>query len=167
MKYLLVISSLVIAWNVALVIQFSSVQSLSHVQLFATAWTAARQASLSITNSRSLPKLMSIEPVMPSNHLIFCHPLLLPPFTTSGSFQMSQLFALGGQSCGVSALVIRNLQMKKMRYYTPVWMAAVKKADHTESWQGFGGSRILIIHVGQNVKLYKSLRRQFDNFLKG
>ena len=57
----------------------SSVQSLSHVQLFATPWTAACQASLSITNSRSLPKLMSIESVMPSNHLILCLPLLLPP----------------------------------------------------------------------------------------
>ena len=59
--------------------QFSSYQSLSHVQLFAAPWTAARQASLSITNSRSLLKLMSIESVMPSNHLILCHPLLLPP----------------------------------------------------------------------------------------
>ena len=58
---------------------FSSVQSLSHVQLFATPWTAARQASLSITNSQSLLKLISIELVMPSNHLILCHPLLLPP----------------------------------------------------------------------------------------
>ena len=57
----------------------SSVQSLSHVQLFATPWTAARQASLSITNSRNLLKLMSIESVMPSNHLILCHPLLLLP----------------------------------------------------------------------------------------
>ena len=59
--------------------QFSSVQSLSHVQLFATPWTAARQASLSITNFRSLLKLMSIESVMPSNHLILCHPRLLLP----------------------------------------------------------------------------------------
>ena len=59
--------------------QFSSVQSLSCVQLFTTPWTAALQASLSITNSRSLLKLMSIESVMPSNHLISCHPLLLPP----------------------------------------------------------------------------------------
>ena len=59
--------------------QFSSVQSLRHVQLFATPWTAVDQASLSITNSRSLLKLMSIESVMPSNHLIFCRPLLLPP----------------------------------------------------------------------------------------
>ena len=57
----------------------SSVQSLSRVQLFATPWTAACQASLSITNSWSLLKLMSIELVMPSNHLILCHPLLLLP----------------------------------------------------------------------------------------
>ena len=55
------------------------VQLLSHVRLFATPWTAARQASLSITNSQSLLKLMSIESVMPSNHLILCHPLLLLP----------------------------------------------------------------------------------------
>ena len=60
-------------------IQFCSVHSLSHVWLFATPWTAARQASLSITNSRSPPKLMSIESVVPSNHLILCHPLLLLP----------------------------------------------------------------------------------------
>ena len=57
----------------------SSVQSLSSVQLFATPWTAAHQGSLSITNSRNLPKLMSIELVMKSNHLILCRPLLLPP----------------------------------------------------------------------------------------
>ena len=56
---------------------FSSVQSLSHVRLFVTPWIAARQASLSITNSRSLPKPMSIKLVMPSNHLILCHLLLL------------------------------------------------------------------------------------------
>ena len=59
--------------------QFSSVQSLSSVWLFVTPWTTARQASLSITNSWSLPKLMSIKSVMPSNHLILCHPLLLLP----------------------------------------------------------------------------------------
>ena len=58
---------------------FSSVQLLSRVQLFVTPWTASREASLSITNFRSLPKLMAIESVMPSNHLILCRPLLLPP----------------------------------------------------------------------------------------
>ena len=60
-------------------VQFSSVQSLSHVQLFVTSWTIARQASLSITNSWSLFKLIFIESVMPSNHLILCCPLLLLP----------------------------------------------------------------------------------------
>ena len=59
--------------------QFSSVQLLSRVQLFATPWTAACRASLSITNSWSLLRLMSIKSVMPSSHLILCHPLLLPP----------------------------------------------------------------------------------------
>ena len=60
-------------------VQFSSFQLLSHVRLFVTPWNAARQASLSITNSQNLPKLMSIESVMPSNHLILCYLLLLPP----------------------------------------------------------------------------------------
>ena len=76
--------------------QFSSVQSLSHVRLFATPWIAARQASLSITNSQSLLKLMSIESVMPSSHLILCRPLLLlsptPPsirvFSNVSTFHM-------------------------------------------------------------------------------
>ena len=60
-------------------VQFSTAQLLSRVLLLATPWTAAHQASLSITNSRSSPKLMSIELVMPSSHLILCCPLLLPP----------------------------------------------------------------------------------------
>ena len=84
-------------------VQFSSVQSLSCVQLFATPWTAACQASVSITNSRSTPKPISIESVMPSNHLILCHPLLLPSIFSSIRVFMSQPFASGGQSIGVSA----------------------------------------------------------------
>ena len=86
---------------------FSSVQSLSHVQLFATLWTAAHQASLSITNSQSLLKLTSTESVIPSNHLILCHPLLLPPSIFPSirkwCFQRSQFFTSGGQRIGVSA----------------------------------------------------------------
>ena len=83
----------------------SSVGSLSHVWLFTTPWTAACQASLSITNSRSSLKLMSIKMVAPSKHLILCRPLssCLQSFPTSGSFPMSQFFALGGQSFGASA----------------------------------------------------------------
>ena len=84
--------------------QFSSVQSLSHVQLFATPWTTARQASLSITSSRSPPKHISIESMIPciSSSVV---PFSSCPqsFPTSGSFSMSQLFASRGQSIGVSA----------------------------------------------------------------
>ena len=85
--------------------QFSSVQSLSRVRLFVTPWTATRKASLSITNSPILPKLMSIESVMPFNHLILCRSLLLPPSIPPSIrvFLMSQLFTSGGQSIGVSA----------------------------------------------------------------
>ena len=85
--------------------QFSSVQPLSRVRLFATPRTAARQASLSITNSQNLPKPMATELVMPFNHLILVVPFTYCPqsFLASGSFQMSQLFASGGQSIGVSA----------------------------------------------------------------
>ena len=84
----------------------SSVQSLSHVPLFATPWAAACQASLSITNSRSLLKLMAFALVMPSNHLIFCRSLFLLPsiFPSIRVFSVSQFFASGGQSIGVSAL---------------------------------------------------------------
>ena len=82
-----------ILWNPS--VQFSSVQSLCSVQLFATPWIASRQASLSITNSRSSHKLMCIKSVMPSSHLILCHPLLLPPvppsikvFSSESTFRM-------------------------------------------------------------------------------
>ena len=87
------------------VYQFNSVQSHSRVRLFATPWIAARQASLSITNSWSLLRLISTELVMPSNHLILCCHFSshLQSFPSSGSFPMSQLFAPGGQSIGVPA----------------------------------------------------------------
>ena len=86
-------------------VQFSSVQSLSHVWLFVTPWTAARQASLSITNSQSPPKLMSIESVMPSNHFILCHPLLLLPsiFPNIRVFSNESVLRIRCQSIGVSA----------------------------------------------------------------
>ena len=73
--------------------------------LFVTPWTVAHQASLSFTIFQSLLKLMSTESMMPSNHLVLCRPLFycLQSFPASGSFQMSQLFATGGQSIGVSA----------------------------------------------------------------
>ena len=104
--------------------QFSLVQLLNHVGIFVTPWTAACQASLSITNSRSLHKLISIESVMPSNHLILCLPLLfcLQSFPESGSFQMSQLFSSGGQSIGVSAS-ISVLPMNIQDWLSLAWTA--------------------------------------------
>ena len=86
-----------------------SVQSLSHVWLFATLWTTACQASLSFTISQSLLKLMSIELVMSSNHLVLYHPLLFLPSTFPNIrifFLMSQLFASGDQSIRASASVL-------------------------------------------------------------
>ena len=83
----------------------SSVQSLSHVQLFATPWTESRQASLSIVNSWSLLKLMSIQSVMSSNHLILCHPLLLPLsiFPSIRVFSRELTLRIRSQSIGASA----------------------------------------------------------------
>ena len=88
------------------------VQLISHVQLFMTPWTAAHQTSLSFATSKSLLKLMSIELVMSSNHLILSRPLLfLPSLQASGYFLMSQLFASSGPSTGASASVLpMNIQ---------------------------------------------------------
>ena len=100
-------------------VQFSSVQSLSRVRLFVTPWIAGPQVSLSITKSRSSRRLMSIESVMPSSHLILCRPLLLLPqsLPASESFPMSQLFSWGGQSTGVSALA--SVLPKKSQGWSP------------------------------------------------
>ena len=83
---------------------FSSVQLLSHVQLFATPWNAARQASLSITNSLSLLKVMSIKSVMPSNHLILCRPLLFLP----SIFPSIRVFS--NESAAATAAAAKSLQ---------------------------------------------------------
>ena len=97
-------------WKKVINNSFVVVKLLNCVQLFAAPWTAAHQASLSFSNSWSLLKLMSIELVMPFNHLILCHPLLLPLiFSASGSFPMSWLFASGGQSIGASIFGIISI----------------------------------------------------------
>ena len=98
-----------------ILVQFSSDQSLSHVWLFVIPWTAAWQVSLSLTLSWILLKLMSIESVMPSNHLVLCRPLLLLPSIFPGirSFLMSHLFTSGGQIIGASAstsVLLINIQ---------------------------------------------------------
>ena len=117
---------------IAVSVQFSR----SVVSDSATPWIAARQASLSITSSWSLPKLMSIDSVMPSSHLILCLPLLLlPPIPPSiRVFPMSQLFPWGGQSTGVSALA--SFLPKKSQGWTPLgWTGWI-------SLQSMGLSRV-------------------------
>ena len=116
-----------------------SVQSLSCARLFATPWTAACQASLSITNSWSLLKLMSIKSVMPSNHLILCRPLLLLPqsLPASESFPMSQFFASDGQSTGVSAsasVLSMNIQENVKHYFVSMW----EECNCVVVWAFFG-----------------------------
>ena len=108
---------------ISLLHQFSSVQLLSHFQLLVIPWTAAHQTSLSITNSRSLCRLMPTESVMPSNHLILCCPLLFPPsiFPSIRVFSKSQFFASGGQSIRVSVL-ISVLPMNIQNWFPLGWI---------------------------------------------
>ena len=113
----------------------SSIQLLSHFQLFATPWTATHQASLSITNSCSLLKLMSIKSVMPSNHLILVVPTssCLQSFPASGSFHVSQFFALGGQSIGVSASA-SVLPMTIQDWFPLGWTSWISLQSKGLSW---------------------------------
>ena len=127
-----------------LIIQFSSVQSLSRVRLFVTPWIAARQASLSITNSRTLLKLMSIESVMPSSHLILCRPLLLlppiPPSTRVFSNESTLLmrwpkywsFSFSISPSNEHPGLISELQIKTtMKYHlTPIRITIIKKSEN-------------------------------------
>ena len=139
-------------------VQFSSVQSLSRVRLFATPWTAARQASLSITNSQSSPKLMCIESVMPSGHLTLCRPLLLlPPIPPSiRSFPTSQLFTWGGQSTGVSALA--SFLPKKSQDWSPLeWTSWI-------SLQSKGLSRVFSNTTVQKHQFFSAQLSSQSNF---
>ena len=129
------------------------VQSLSCVWLFETSWTAAHQASVSFTNSRSLLKFMSIEPVMPSNHVILCCLLLLPQSFSaseraSGSFPMSLLFSSGAQSIGAWASV---LPMNIQGWFPLGWTGLI-------SLQSKGLSRVFSNTTIRNVLLEKCHR---------
>ena len=118
-------------------VRFSSVQSLSCVWLFATPWPTARQASLSITNSRSLPKLMSIESVMPSNYLILCRPLLL----LSSIFPSIRVFS------NESALHIR---------WPKYWSFIFNISPSTQDWSPLGWTGWISLQS-------KGLSRVFSN----
>ena len=130
----------------------SSVQLVSHVRIFVTPWTAACQASMPITNSWSLPKLMSIESVMPFNHLILYRPLLLPPsiFLSFRSLQMSQLFISGGQSIGVSVST-SVLPMKIQGSFPLGWIGWISSHDSspTPHFKSISSSVLSFLHTVQ------------------
>ena len=131
-------------------IKFSSVQSLSRVWLSVTPWITACQDSLSITNSRSLLKLMFIESVMPSSHLIPVVPFSSCPqsLPASGSFPMSQLFEWGGQSTGVSASAL-VLPMNIQDWYPLGWTGWI-------SLQSKGLSRVFSNTIVQKQQFFSS-----------
>ena len=119
------------------------VQLLSRVRLFTTPWAAARQSSLSLTISRSLPKFMSIESVMPSSHLILCRPLLLLPsiFPSIGVFFSESALHIRWPSIGVSASAS---VLPKRHGSQPHWVTRAPSAQGSALWRGlfgFAGSR--------------------------
>ena len=134
----------------------SSVQSHSCVQLFATPWTAASQASLSITNSQSLLKLMSIQSVMTSNHFILSSFSCFQSFPASGSFQMSQFFTWGSQSIGVSASA-SVLPMNIQDWFPLGWTAWI-------SLQSKGLSRVFSNTTVQKHQIFSAQLSLWSNF---
>ena len=128
-------------WEAHPLPQFSSVQSLSHVRLFVTPWIAARQASLSITNSQSLFKLMSIELVMPSSYLILCRPLLLlPPIPPS-------IRVFSNES---------TLRMRWSEYWSFSFSISPSASVNTQDWSPLGWT-------GWTSLQSKGLSRVFSN----
>ena len=124
-------------------------------------WTAALQASLSITNTQSLPKLLSIESVMPSNHLILCHPLLLSPSIFPSirvSFSVSWLFASGSQSIGVStstSVLPMNTQDWSPLEWTggsPCSPRDSQESSPTPQFKSINSSALSLLHI-QHVQL--------------
>ena len=144
-------------WTLAYSFLISSVQSLSHVRLFATPWIAARQTSLSITISRSSLRLMSIESVMPSSHLILCHPLLfLPPIPPSiRVFSNESILRMRWSSTGASALA--SFLPKKSQGWSPSeWTGWI-------SLQSKGLSRVFSNTTVQNHKFFGALPSSQSN----
>ena len=143
-------------------LQFSWVQSFSRVWLFATPRTAACQASLSITNSWTLLKCMSIELVMPSSHLILCRPSSFQFFPASGSFQMSQFFISGGQSIGVSASAL-VLPMNIQDWFPLGWTVSPRDSLQSEGLSQVFSTTTVQKHQFSSAQL--SLESNFHNHI--
>ena len=138
--------------------QFSSVQSLSRVRLFASPWIAARQASLSSTNSRSLPKLMSIVSLMPSSHLILCRPLLLlPPVLPSIMVFSSESILCMRWPKDWSFASASVLPMNTQDWFPLGWTGGI-------SWQSKGLSRVISNTTVQKHQFFCAQLSSQSNF---
>ena len=128
-------------WSISTLVYCCSV---NRVWLFTTPWTAAHEASLSFTISWSLLKLMSIDSVMPSNHLILCHPLssCLLSFPASGSFLMSRLFASGGQSVGASASASASVLLTNFQGWFPLELTGLISLQSKGLSRVFSNTRV-------------------------
>ena len=128
---------------------FSSVQSLSHVQLFGAPWTIARQASLSITNSWSLLKLLSIKLVMPSNQFILCHPLILLPsiFASIRVFSSESALCIRCQSIGVFSFSISpSNEYSRLISFRMDWLALLAAQGTLRSLQHLSSKTAILQH---------------------
>ena len=151
-------------------VQLSSVQLLSRVQLFATPWAAAFQASVSITSCQSWLKLMSIESVMPSNHLILCRPFssCLQSFPASGSFPMSQFFTSGGQSIGVSALAsvlpmnIQGLISFRIDWLDLLAVQGTQESSPTPQFKSISSPALSFLYGPTLTSIYDWKNHSFD-----
>ena len=141
---------------------FSVLFSHSVMSNSVTPWTAACQSSLSITNSLSLLKLMSIESVMPSNHLILCHPLLLPPsiFPSIRALPMSQFFASGGQSIGALAsasflpINIQDYFLQDGLFGSPCSPRDSQESSPTPQFKNINSSPLRFLHSPTLTSIY-------------
>ena len=142
--------------------KFSSVQSLNRGWLFATPWTAACQASLSITNSRSLLKLMSIKLVMPFNHLILYHPLLFLPsiFPSIRVFSMSQFFSSGGPSTGASASVLPM----KIQDWFPSGLTSLISFQFKVLWRVFSNTTVQQRQLLSSISVKSLIKNSHANW---
>ena len=137
-----------------------SVQLLSHVWLFDTPWTAASQASLSITNCQSLPKPMSTESVMPFNHLILVVPFSshLQSLPASGSFQMSRLFTSGDQSIGVFSFSISSSNEHPGLIFSMDWLDLLAAQGTLKSLLQHHRYTLFVVHGGLMQKFFVTVK---------
>ena len=154
-------------WQGPTTVQFSSVQSLSRVQLFATPWITAHQASLSTTNSQSSLKLTSIESAMPFSHLILCRPLLLlpsiPPSITV--FSNESTLHMSSQSTGVSALA--SVLPKNTQDWSPCSPRDSQESFPTSQFKSINSSLLSFLHSPSLTSIHDHWKNHSESAVLG